>query len=73
MDKKVALEVFYVFEGRGIQPGSFKETLIHLIAKTDSMNSAKLSTVFPEYVESVRAYKSSEESYKELEELAFGF
>lgn len=72
MDKKAALEVFYVFEGRGIQPGSFTEHLILLIAKADSMNSAKLSAIFPEYVDAVRAYKSTEASYKELETLAFG-
>lgn len=72
MDKKVALEVFYFFEGRGIQPGNFNESLIRLIAKADSMNSAKLSTIFPDYAEAVRAYKFSEESYKELEALAFG-
>lgn len=72
MDKKVALEVFYVFEERGIRPGSFTEHLIFAIARADSMNSAKLSTIFPDYVEAVRAYKFSEESYKELEALAFG-
>lgn len=72
MDKMAGLEVFYVFEGRGIKPGSFTEHLIHTIARADSMNSAKLSTIFPEYVEAVRAYKFSEESYKELEALAFG-
>lgn len=72
MDKQIAMEVFYIFEGQGIQPGSFTELLIRTINAADAVNKIKLSREFPEYVEAVSAYKTSEASYEELRELAFG-
>ena len=68
----IALNVFYLFEGRGIPAGSFGENMIRTVAAADKSNQVKLATVFPEYVFAVRAYKNSEESYKALEKLAFG-
>lgn len=72
MDKQIAMEVFYIFEGQGIQPGNFTELLIRTINAADAVNKIKLSREFPEYVEAVSAYKTSEVSYQELRELAFG-
>lgn len=72
MNKMTAQEVFFVFEGRGIQPGSFTYSLINTIVLADIDNRMRLALSFPEYVQAVRMYKESEESYAELEKLAFG-
>jgi len=68
----VALEVFHVFEGRGIQPGNFGDLLIRTINAADAVNKIKLSREFPDYVQAISMYKSTESSYQELEQLAFG-
>lgn len=68
----VISEVFYVFEGRGIQPGSFTESLIIAIAKADAINRAKLATVYPDYVKVVSAYQNSENGYNKMVEKVFG-
>jgi len=66
MDNKAILEVFYVMEGRGIEPGSFTRHLIETIAKADATNKGKLALVYPEYVEVVSAYQNSAELYDEM-------
>lgn len=71
-DKNKIREVFYVFEGRGMKPGSFVESLIHTIAKADAKNKAKLSDSFPEYVEIVSTYQNSVEAYDNMVKRAFG-
>lgn len=72
MDKMIALNVFHLFEGRGVPAGNFGEQMIRTVAAADKNNQAKLAMVFPEYVFAVRAYKNSEDSYNALEKLAFG-
>lgn len=68
----VISEVFYVFEGRGIQPGGFTESLIIAIAKADAINRAKIATVYPDYVKVVSAYQNSENGYNKMVEKVFG-
>ena len=72
MDKMIALNVFHLFEGRGIPAGSFGENMIRTVASADRVNLGKLAMIYPEYVLTVRAYKNSEESYRALEKIAFG-
>ena len=72
MDNKAILEVFYVFEGRGIQPGSFTESLIIAIAKADAINRTKLATIYPDYANVVSTYQNSENGYNKMVEKAFG-
>jgi len=68
-DKIVVFEVFYVFEGRGMKPGSFVESLIETIVKADAVNKSKLYLGFPDYVNVVSAYQNSVEKYNEMSEI----
>lgn len=72
IEKMIALAVFYIFEGRGIEAGSFGTLLIKTINAADARNKLKLAREYPEYVRAVSMYKSTEASYRELETIAFG-
>lgn len=69
-EKMIALEVMYVFQGRGIEPGSFTTSLIKAISQADAENKRKLAIVYPEYVSLVSKYFENDDSYNELVSLA---
>ena len=52
MDDKMAIaqETLFVFEGRGIQPGSFTYSLIKTMALADSENLQRLSFGFQQQI-----------------------
>lgn len=60
MVSNASREVLFMFGHTdvGCQPGSFAESLISAFAKADSINFAKLESVFPDYARAVEVLKN---------------